>query len=54
MANPLQRIRRELGLTQKQMAERLDKAQQTLEVYRWVSGRRASRPDFGMPLPDLE
>ncbi len=27
------------------------KAGQTLEVYRWVLGRR-DRPDFGMPLPD--
>lgn len=27
------------------------KASQTLEVYRWVVGKRA-QPDFGMPLPD--
>ncbi len=27
------------------------KAEQMLEVYRWVLGRR-DRPDFGMPLPD--
>jgi glycosyltransferase involved in cell wall biosynthesis len=27
------------------------KAAQTLEVYRWVLGRR-NKPDFGMPLPD--
>jgi glycosyltransferase involved in cell wall biosynthesis len=27
------------------------KAEQVLEVYRWVLGRR-ERPDFGMPLPD--
>lgn len=27
------------------------KAMQTLEVYRWVTGRR-DRPDFGMPIPD--
>jgi glycosyltransferase involved in cell wall biosynthesis len=27
------------------------KAEQVLEVYRWVLGRR-SKPDFGMPLPD--
>jgi alpha-maltose-1-phosphate synthase len=29
------------------------KASQTFEVYRWVLGERG-RPDFGMPLPDLE
>lgn len=28
------------------------KARQTLEVYRWVTGERADKPDFGMPLPD--
>jgi alpha-maltose-1-phosphate synthase len=28
------------------------KAQQVLEVYRWVGGARADRPDFGMPLSD--
>ncbi len=28
------------------------KARQTFEVYRWVLGRRDSKPDFGMPLPD--
>lgn len=26
------------------------KALQTLEIYRWVLGRRTSKPDFGMPL----
>ena len=26
------------------------KARQTLEVYRWVCGRRPDKPDFGMPL----
>ncbi len=30
------------------------KARQVLEVYRWVLGERATKPDFGMPLPDLE
>ncbi|MEO0324208.1 MAG: glycosyltransferase family 4 protein [Myxococcota bacterium] len=29
------------------------KARQTLEVYRWVLGRR-DKPDFGMPFPDAE
>jgi len=29
------------------------KARQTLEVYRWVLGRRPTRPDFGMPLSDV-
>lgn len=29
------------------------KAQQILEVYRWVLGERAAKPDFGMPFPDL-
>ena len=29
------------------------KAGQTVEVYRWVLGRRADRPDFPMPMPDL-
>jgi glycosyltransferase involved in cell wall biosynthesis len=29
------------------------KAQQTLAVYDWVLGRRG-KPDFGMPLPDVE
>jgi glycosyltransferase involved in cell wall biosynthesis len=28
------------------------KAEQVLEVYRWVLGRRPDRPDFGMPFPD--
>jgi hypothetical protein len=28
------------------------KARQTLEVYRWVCGRRPDRPDFGVPLAD--
>jgi glycosyltransferase involved in cell wall biosynthesis len=28
------------------------KARQVLEVYRWVLGLRADKPDFGMPLPD--
>jgi len=28
------------------------KAAQVLEVYRWVLGHRAGRPDFGMPLAD--
>ncbi len=28
------------------------KARQTAAVYDWVLGRRAERPDFGMPLPD--
>jgi glycosyltransferase involved in cell wall biosynthesis len=29
------------------------KARQTLEVYRWVLGRRPDKPDFGMPLSEL-
>lgn len=29
------------------------KARQCLEVYRWVLGKRENKPDFGMPLPDL-
>jgi alpha-maltose-1-phosphate synthase len=29
------------------------KAAQTFEVYRWILGQR-DRPDFGMPLPDLD
>lgn len=29
------------------------KAQQVLEVYRWVLGQRLDRPAFGMPLPDV-
>jgi glycosyltransferase involved in cell wall biosynthesis len=28
------------------------KAEQVLEVYRWVLGKRPDRPDFGMPFPD--
>jgi glycosyltransferase involved in cell wall biosynthesis len=28
------------------------KAGQVLEVYRWVRGERADRPDFGMPFPN--
>ena len=28
------------------------KARQTLEVYRWVLGRRADRPDWGLPFTD--
>lgn len=28
------------------------KARQMLEVYRWVSGRSTTRPDFGMPFAD--
>jgi glycosyltransferase involved in cell wall biosynthesis len=28
------------------------KAEQVLEVYRWVTGRRADKPDFGLPLRD--
>ncbi len=28
------------------------KARQTLAVYEWVLGRRAHKPDFGMPFPD--
>ncbi|HEV3027684.1 MAG TPA: glycosyltransferase family 4 protein, partial [Planctomycetota bacterium] len=32
----------------------LAKAAQVLEVYRWVLGRRADKPDFGMPLPDTD
>ncbi len=30
------------------------KARQTVEVYRWVLGQRTDKPDFGMPLPDVE
>jgi glycosyltransferase involved in cell wall biosynthesis len=30
------------------------KAQQTLEVYRWVLGRRATKPDLGLPFADLD
>jgi glycosyltransferase involved in cell wall biosynthesis len=30
------------------------KAVQVREVYQWVLGRRAGKPDFGMPLPDTE
>lgn len=30
------------------------KAEQSIEVYRWLLGRRSDRPDFGMPLPDPE
>jgi glycosyltransferase involved in cell wall biosynthesis len=30
------------------------KARQTLQVYDWVLGRRAERPEFGMPLPDVD
>jgi hypothetical protein len=29
------------------------KAEQVLELYRWVLGKRADRPDFGMPFPDV-
>lgn len=29
------------------------KAAQTLEVYRWVLGHRAAKPDFGMPFPEM-
>jgi hypothetical protein len=29
------------------------KARQVLAVYEWVLGRR-DKPDFGMPLPDLD
>lgn len=29
------------------------KALQVLEVYRWVTGQRPDKPDFGMPLPDV-
>lgn len=29
------------------------KARQVLEVYNWVLGRRAEKPDFGMPFPDV-
>ncbi len=29
------------------------KARQTAQVYDWVTGRRADKPNFGMPLPDL-
>lgn len=46
-----------LGQRARRRAEQLftwtAKARQTLEVYRWVTGRRTTRPDFGMPLPDL-
>ncbi len=28
------------------------KAKQTLEVYKWVTGKQSEKPDFGMPLPD--
>jgi hypothetical protein len=28
------------------------KARQTFEVYRWVLGRRATKPDARMPFPD--
>ena len=28
------------------------KAQQMLEVYRWVLGQRPGKPDFGLPFPD--
>jgi glycosyltransferase involved in cell wall biosynthesis len=28
------------------------KARQVLEVYRWVTGDRPDKPDFGMPFPD--
>jgi glycosyltransferase involved in cell wall biosynthesis len=27
------------------------KARQIFEIYRWVLGRRATKPDFGMPFP---
>ncbi|GBQ59568.1 glycosyltransferase family 4 protein [Komagataeibacter swingsii] len=30
------------------------KARQTLEVYRWVMGLRPTRPDWGMPLRDVQ
>lgn len=30
------------------------KARQTLEVYRWVLGQRSNKPNFGMPLSDVE
>jgi len=30
------------------------KARQTLEVYRWVLGRRAAKPDMALPLSDHE
>lgn len=30
------------------------KARQMLEVYEWVLGRQAHKPDFGMPFPDPE
>lgn len=30
------------------------KAEQCLEVYRWVLGQRATKPNFGMPLPDAQ
>lgn len=29
------------------------KAEQVVAVYEWVTGARAGKPDFGMPLPDL-
>lgn len=29
------------------------KASMVLEVYRWVLGQRADKPDFGMPIPDM-
>jgi glycosyltransferase involved in cell wall biosynthesis len=29
------------------------KARQTLEVYDWVMGKRLDKPEFGMPLPDV-
>jgi glycosyltransferase involved in cell wall biosynthesis len=32
----------------------LAKAAQVREVYRWVLGGRADKPDFGMPLPDSD
>ncbi|MHC5002541.1 MAG: glycosyltransferase family 4 protein, partial [Planctomycetota bacterium] len=45
-----------LAQAARQRVERLftwsAKARQTLEVYRWVTGRRADRPDFGMPLDE--
>ncbi|MEM6333127.1 MAG: glycosyltransferase [Planctomycetota bacterium] len=30
------------------------KARQVVEVYRWVTGRRDDRPDYGMPLGDAD
>ena len=30
------------------------KARQTVEVYRWVLGQRPDKPNFGMPLHDIE